>query len=64
MELRPVGVIRSVLKLREAAPKQGREGAPDAWLEVYAWAALPAALKAEMTPLGWILSAPTAPSKV
>ena len=39
MELRPVGVIRSVLKLREAAPKQGREGAPDAWLEVYAWAA-------------------------
>jgi len=39
MELRPVGVIWSVLKTREAAPKQGREGAPDAWLEVYAWAA-------------------------
>jgi len=39
MELRPVGVIRSVLKARKAAPKQGREGAPDAWLEVYPWAA-------------------------
>lgn len=37
--LRPVGVIRSDLKTREAAPKQGSEGAPDAWLEVYAWAA-------------------------
>ncbi len=32
--LRPVGVIRSVLKTRGEAPKQGREGAPDAWLEV------------------------------
>ena len=38
MELRPVGVIRSVLKTRAAAPKQGREGAPDAWLEVCDWA--------------------------
>jgi len=32
--LRPVGTIRSTLKLRSAAPKQGSEGAPDAWLEV------------------------------
>lgn len=32
--LRPVGVIRSVLKVRSKAPKQGSEGAPDAWLEV------------------------------
>jgi len=39
MELRPVGVIQSVLKTRAAAPKQGREGAPNAWLEVYDWAA-------------------------
>jgi tRNA-Thr(GGU) m(6)t(6)A37 methyltransferase TsaA len=38
-ELRPVGVIRSELKTREAAPKQGSEGAPDAWLDVQAWAA-------------------------
>lgn len=32
--LRPIGVIRSVLKARSAAPKQGSEGAPDAWLEM------------------------------
>jgi tRNA-Thr(GGU) m(6)t(6)A37 methyltransferase TsaA len=38
-ELRPVGVIRSELKTREAAPKQGSEGAPDAWLDVHPWAA-------------------------
>jgi tRNA-Thr(GGU) m(6)t(6)A37 methyltransferase TsaA len=30
----PIGVIRSALKTRGGAPKQGREGAPDAWLEV------------------------------
>jgi tRNA-Thr(GGU) m(6)t(6)A37 methyltransferase TsaA len=38
-ELQPVGVIRSELKTREAAPKQGSEGAPDAWLDVHEWAA-------------------------
>lgn len=32
--LRPIGVLRSPLKLREDAPRQGREGAPDAWIEV------------------------------
>jgi tRNA-Thr(GGU) m(6)t(6)A37 methyltransferase TsaA len=32
--LRPIGVIHSSLKTRRAAPKQGGEGAPDAWLEV------------------------------
>jgi tRNA-Thr(GGU) m(6)t(6)A37 methyltransferase TsaA len=32
-------VIRSTLKARDKAPKQGSEGAPDAWLEVRAWAA-------------------------
>jgi tRNA-Thr(GGU) m(6)t(6)A37 methyltransferase TsaA len=37
--LRPVGVIRSSLKARGKAPRQGSEGAPDAWLEVHAWAA-------------------------
>ena len=36
--LRPVGVIRSALKTRGEAPKQGSEGAPDAWLEVRRWA--------------------------
>jgi tRNA-Thr(GGU) m(6)t(6)A37 methyltransferase TsaA len=37
--LRPIGVIRSTLRTRSAAPKQGSEGAPDAWLEVKPWAA-------------------------
>src|SRR5260221_7289273 len=37
--LRRVGVISSVLKARSDAPRQGSEGAPDAWLEVEAWAA-------------------------
>jgi tRNA-Thr(GGU) m(6)t(6)A37 methyltransferase TsaA len=37
--LRPIGVIRSDLKTRAQAPRQGSEGAPDAWLEVYPWAA-------------------------
>ncbi len=33
MELERVGVVRSPLTEREAAPKQGYEGAPEAWLE-------------------------------
>lgn len=33
-QLRPIGVIRSSIKTRGGAPKQGSEGAPDAWLEV------------------------------
>jgi len=37
--LRPIGVIRSALKQRSRAPRQGTEGAPDAWLEIRAWAA-------------------------
>jgi hypothetical protein len=32
--LEPVGFIRSTLKRREEAPRQGGEGAPDAWLEI------------------------------
>jgi tRNA-Thr(GGU) m(6)t(6)A37 methyltransferase TsaA len=32
----PIGVIRSELTNREAAPRQGYEGAPHAWLEVNA----------------------------
>ena len=31
----PIGSIRSTIKRRADAPKQGREGAPDAWLEVH-----------------------------
>jgi tRNA-Thr(GGU) m(6)t(6)A37 methyltransferase TsaA len=37
--LRPIGVIRSTLKSRTNAPRQGNEGAPNAWLEVYPFAA-------------------------
>ena len=33
-QLRPIGLIRSNIKQRSQAPKQGSEGAPDAWLEV------------------------------
>ncbi len=36
--LRSVGVIRSLITNRREAPKQGNEGAPDAWLEVHGWA--------------------------
>jgi tRNA-Thr(GGU) m(6)t(6)A37 methyltransferase TsaA len=32
--LQPVGFIGSTLKTREEAPRQGAEGAPDAWLEI------------------------------
>lgn len=38
-DLRPIGILHSVLKKRSQAPKQGSEGAPDAWLEVEPWAA-------------------------
>jgi tRNA-Thr(GGU) m(6)t(6)A37 methyltransferase TsaA len=34
MRLRAIGVIRSPLRAHSAAPMQGSEGAPDAWLEV------------------------------
>ncbi|HEX4441598.1 MAG TPA: tRNA (N6-threonylcarbamoyladenosine(37)-N6)-methyltransferase TrmO [Thermoanaerobaculia bacterium] len=34
MRLTVVGAIRSTLKARSAAPRQGAEGAPDGWLEV------------------------------
>jgi len=32
--IRPIGIIRSTLKKRATAPRQGAEGAPDAWLDV------------------------------
>jgi tRNA-Thr(GGU) m(6)t(6)A37 methyltransferase TsaA len=35
-QLRPIGVIRSSVKERSKAPRQGSEGAPDAWLELNA----------------------------
>jgi tRNA-Thr(GGU) m(6)t(6)A37 methyltransferase TsaA len=33
--LNPIGVVRSELKRLEDAPKQGSEGAPEAWLEIF-----------------------------
>ena len=39
LKLRPIGTIRSPIKNRKGAPKQGSEGAPDAWLEVNSFAA-------------------------
>lgn len=32
--LRPVAIVRSPLKRRSDAPRQGREGGPDAWLDI------------------------------
>jgi tRNA-Thr(GGU) m(6)t(6)A37 methyltransferase TsaA len=32
--LRPIGHVRSPLRSREEAPRQGAEGAPEAWLEL------------------------------
>jgi tRNA-Thr(GGU) m(6)t(6)A37 methyltransferase TsaA len=34
IELHPIGIIRSELRRLEDAPRQGSEGAPDAWLEI------------------------------
>ena len=34
MKLQPIGVISSELRSLADAPRQGSEGAPDAWLEV------------------------------
>ena len=36
--LRPIGVIHSTITKRSDAPKQGHEGAPDAWLEIRSFA--------------------------
>jgi len=33
-QLRPIGSVRSSLRTRDQAPKQGDEGAPEAWLEL------------------------------
>jgi tRNA-Thr(GGU) m(6)t(6)A37 methyltransferase TsaA len=38
IELTPIGRVESSLTEREEAPKQGHEGAPDAWLAFEPWA--------------------------
>lgn len=32
--LHPIGYLRSTLRSRHGAPRQGSEGAPDAWIEI------------------------------
>lgn len=32
--LRPIGRVRSALQSTRAAPRQGKEGAPDAWIDL------------------------------
>jgi tRNA-Thr(GGU) m(6)t(6)A37 methyltransferase TsaA len=57
MELIPVGRVESPLKDRESAPKQGDEGAPDAWLvfdERFAAAIEGIAAGDEMLVLTWL----------
>ena len=34
LSIRPIGYVRSPLQPLDAAPRQGDEGAPDAWLEL------------------------------
>ena len=36
LELHPIGTVRSPLEDRASAPRQGDEGAPDAWIELTA----------------------------
>ena len=56
-ELRPIGTVRSPLRSRAEAPKQGDEGAPEAWLELEAGVAAAARdLRAgqELVVLTWL----------
>ena len=55
--LRPIGHIRSALRSLDEAPRQGAEGAPDAWLEVlprFARALLGVAAGDEVLVLTWL----------
>jgi len=55
--LNPVGKIRSPLKSTHGAPRQGFEGAPDAWLEVeprYATALKGVAVGDELIIVTWL----------
>jgi len=55
--LRPIGHIRSALLSLDEAPRQGSEGAPDAWLEVlprFARALLGVAAGDEVLVLTWL----------
>jgi tRNA-Thr(GGU) m(6)t(6)A37 methyltransferase TsaA len=57
IDVRPIGRVESPLRERAHAPRQGDEGAPDAWLAFDAWAA-PAmrdlAVGAQIVVLTWL----------
>jgi tRNA-Thr(GGU) m(6)t(6)A37 methyltransferase TsaA len=53
----PIGFVRSPLKNRKGAPRQGAEGAPDAWLEIntaFAEALLGVAVGDEIIVITWL----------
>ncbi len=55
--IKPIGFVRSELTSLEAAPRQGDEGAPEAWLELAAQAAqglLSIAAGDELVVLTWL----------
>jgi len=55
--LRPIGVLHSALSSLDDAPKQGDEGAPDAWLDVdgeFRDALLGLALGDELVVVAWL----------
>ena len=55
--LEPIGFIRSTVKGREDAPRQGPEGAPDAWLEIeprFAEALLGIEVGSELIVITWL----------
>jgi tRNA-Thr(GGU) m(6)t(6)A37 methyltransferase TsaA len=55
--LHPIGHIRSTLRALDEAPRQGSEGAPDAWLEVnpnFARALLGIATGDEVVVITWL----------
>ena len=55
--LHPVGRIRSTLRSRKNAPRQGNEGAPDAWLDIdpeFADALLGVSVGDELLVLTWL----------
>jgi tRNA-Thr(GGU) m(6)t(6)A37 methyltransferase TsaA len=57
IDVRPIGRVESPLRERAQAPRQGDEGAPDAWLAFDAWVA-PAmrdlAVGAQVVVLTWL----------
>src|SRR5258708_10970354 len=52
--LRPIGLVESPLKSKDACPKQGYEGAPDAWLVIDLAFADGLAEKDEVLVLTWL----------